>query len=209
MSTTPRTRRWSRLRTTIATLLAPLGWRFDGPKPSDDRASQRAQWAQLTRLATHFFEARGLRAEHPGAPWPMAGERVLRKGAHRYLVHAGQWRAQRVDAATVQALMRAVSEQDATAGILLCARSVLTPAARELARENAILLLEPSQLLASAPKPGERRSVAAPLATGAQAAAAPQPAPARRPTLRPDHELGGRRDFLPTVPMSPSEVGVR
>ena len=109
-------------------------------------AGASAQWTQLAQLATRFFDVRGLAPEDPAQPWAEAGNRLLRKGPRRYLVHAAHWQAARVDAATVQAVLRAVAQQRATAGIVLCARDVFTPAARALARENAILLLEPGQL---------------------------------------------------------------
>ena len=175
-----------------------------------------AQWTQLAQLATRFFDARGLAPEYPAQPWAEAGNRLLRKGPRRYLVHAAHWQAARVDAATVQAVLRAVAQQRATAGIVLCARDVFTPAARTLARENAILLLEPGQLrplpppresaapvAPVVPAPAVNAPRAAPAAVAAAAAPRPLPAAPRRPVLRPDDEVRGRRDFMPTVPFTP------
>ena len=182
-------------------------------------AGASAQWTQLAQLATRFFDVRGLAPEDPAQPWAEAGNRLLRKGPRRYLVHAAHWQAPRVDAATVQAVIRAVARHQATAGILLCAGDVFTPAARALARENAILLLDPRQLqppqragdgaAAPAAKPAPSASRAGPASTlAAPLTLPPAPAPAapRRPVLRPDHQVRGRRDFMPTVPIAPSEL---
>ena len=180
-------------------------------------AGASAQWTQLAQLATRFFDVRGLAPKAPAQPWAGGGNRLLRKGPRRYLVHAAHWQAARVDAATVQAVLRAVAQQRATAGIVLCARDVFTPAARALARENAILLLEPSQLrpapprestapVAPVPAASAMRPAPATVATPTTTTPRPAPAAARRPVLRPDDEVRGRRDFMPTVPFTPDEV---
>ena len=210
----------TRVLTAIAALMPARRGRA-GAAPAAATFASQAQWARLAQAATRFFDARGLAPEHPGAPWPEAGARLLHKGQRRYLVHAAHWQAPRVDAATVQAVIRAVARHQATAGILLCAGDVFTPAARALARENAILLLDPRQLqppqragdgaAAPAAKPAPSASRAGPASTLAAPltlppAPAPAPAAPRRPVLRPDHQVRGRRDFMPTVPIAPSEL---
>ena len=208
----------ARVAAALAALMPARRARPARPARKDAAAGASAQWTQLAQLATRFFDARGLAPEHPAQSWPEAGNRLLRKGSRRYLVHAAHWRAARVDAAVVQAVMRAVAQQRATAGIVLCAGDVFTPAAHALARENAILLLEPGQLRPPpqpredaapvAPAPAVNAARATPAAAAAAAPAAPRPTPAapRRPVLRPDDEVRGRRDFMPTVPYTPDEM---
>ena len=206
----------ARVAAAFAAWLPARRARLARPRPVG-AAGASAQWTQLARQATQFFDARGLAPEYPAQPWPEAGNRLLRKGPRRYLVHAAHWQAARVDAATVQAVLRAVAQQRATAGIVLCARDVFTPAARALARENAILLLEPSQLrpapprestapVAPVPAASAMRPAPATVATPTTTTPRPAPAAARRPVLRPDDEVRGRRDFMPTVPFTPDEV---
>ena len=206
----------TRVLTAIAALMPARRGRA-GAAPAAATFASQAQWARLAQAATRFFDARGLAPEHPAEPWPEAGTRMLHKGQRRYLVHAGHWQASRVDAAAIQMVMSAVTRHRATAGILLCAGDVFTPAARALARENAVLLLDSSQLrpqpsahegpaAPAAPRPASSAARATPATVATPAAPQPAPAAPRRPVLRPDHEVRGRRDFMPTVPIAPGEL---
>lgn len=211
MSTTPSTSTRSLLARALAAVAALMRAR-GGRARRPGGATTPTPWTHLAQLATRFFDARGLTPEHPAAPWREADSRMLHKGQRRYLVHAAHWQAPRVEASTVQAVMRAVAKHHATAGILLCAADVFTPAARALARENAILLLDPSQLRPQqrasedAVHPASSASRAGPSTFAAPLAPQPAPAAPRRPVLRPDHEVRGRRDFMPTVPLTPGEL---
>lgn len=206
----------TRVMAAIAALL-PARRAPTGDAPTAAAPASQVQWAPLAQAATRFFDARGLAPEHPAEPWPEAGTRMLHKGQRRYLVHAGHWQASRVDAAAIQMVMSAVTRHRATAGILLCAGDVFTPAARALARENAVLLLDSSQLrpqpsahegpaAPAAPRPASSAARATPATVATPAAPQPAPAAPRRPVLRPDHEVRGRRDFMPTVPIAPGEL---
>ena len=216
MSTTPSTSTRSLLARALAAVAALMRAR-GGRARRPGGAATPTPWTHLAQLATRFFDARGLAPEHPAEPWPEAGTRMLHKGQRRYLVHAGHWQASRVDAAAIQMVMSAVTRHRATAGILLCAGDVFTPAARALARESAVLLLDSSQLrpqpsahegpaAPTAPRPAPSAARATPATVATPAAPQPAPAAPRRPVLRPDHEVRGRRDFMPTVPIAPGEL---
>lgn len=160
-------------------------------------------WAQLSQLATRFFNAYGLlREPADDAPWTAGGDLVLQRGARRYLVHAGLWRASHIDAAAVQKLAGEIARRQAQGGMLLCARDVFTAAARQLARQRGILLLAPAQL----------EALPANAAPPKAAAVQPRPAspaahaPVRQPVLRPDHEVRAPRSFMPTVPMTDTDL---
>lgn len=197
-------------------------------KWSRDRVQRKAQtqpaptvegtdWAGLVKEAARFFTQRGLVAERPLDTWPEAADLVVRKGARSYLVHARHWRAVRVDAPAVYLLIREVARCRADGGILLCARDAFTPAARQLARQNGMLLLDSARMQReprAADAPVARPSAAttsrpATLAHHARSMPSPSPSPValKVSLLRAEHGTrGARRGFMPTVPMDINDV---
>ena len=223
------TARWPMLLAALGALLAlSLGAVLtsrmrSGAGVARGSAAAHSAWSQLTERAADFFDLHGLVSEQAAASWREGGALVLRKGERRYLLHARHWKATRVDAPAVYELMRDVQQRGAEGGILLCARDAFTPVARQLARQNGMLLLDATQLHAAAPRQATKR----PPARGqtpsppASTPAAPQalratPEPAKkpptasvappRPQLRPDDAIRGPRPFMPTVPMDPADL---
>ena len=172
--------------------------------------ADHSAWMDLSHQATQFFEKRGLSAPPDAAPWMPQTDRWLHKGPRKYLIQARYWQATAVDVPEVQALLKTMKRQGASGGVLVCGADVFTPAARTVARSNAIMLLEPLMWRAatprrSAPMPMPRAASAprAPTATSLAHAAATSKPPG--PVLRPDHEVPVRRDFAPTQPLSSAE----
>ena len=174
-------------------------------------------WTGLVKQAARFFAQRGLMAERPLDTWSEAADLVLRKGARSYLVHARHWRAQRVDAPAVYLLIREVARCRADGGILLCARDAFTPAARQLAQQNGMLLLDSARMQRE-PRAADAPAARPAVATTSRPAiladhARPAPSPASLPVslkvslLRAEHGTRGvRRGFMPTVPMDINDV---
>lgn len=178
-------------RSWVAHLRAPAG---GGSTPSLD-------WTELASLASRFFEAHGMTGPSLDAQWHPTRDLLLRRDRQAYLVRARLWRASQVDAAAVQLLVRDAVRQGAARGILLCARNVYTPAARQLARQHGVLLLDPVQLQVRPASKVDAAAVRAPVPEPVQAspAATASPAPVAKPLLRPEHEVRRRRrQFAPT-----------
>ncbi|MFT4193700.1 restriction endonuclease [Ottowia sp.] len=172
--------------------------------PATQAPPDAMDWPSLSRLAGRFFAERGLADLSPGQPWQEGAARVLRKGARTWVVHADQWQGAEVDAPAVSLLARDVARRGADGGILLCASDAFTPAARQLATQCGILLLDPSRLGAGKEAPAAAVPAHNP-AKATRPAPLAMPAPVRRvPVLRPDHEVRVRRDFQPTEPMAKS-----
>ncbi len=166
-------------------------------RPSAPPQPAGPDWVRLSAQASRFFAERGLIGLDPDQPWHVGTDLMLRRGLRTWLVHAGHWQAEQVDAPAVRLLAREVARRGADGGILLCGSDAFTPAACQIARERGILLLDPSQLqraLGHAPAPVHRPARAAP----------PAPQPARVPVLRPDREVRIPREFQPTEPMPES-----
>ncbi|MFT3778907.1 MAG: restriction endonuclease [Ottowia sp.] len=177
--------------------------------PATQAPPDAMDWPSLSRLASRFFAERGLADLSPGQPWQEGAARTLRKGARTWVVHADQWQAAELDAPAVSLLARDVARRGADGGVLLCASDAFTPAARQLAAQCGILLLDSSRLRGAAgkeaPVPAQRPARATPPLPATAAAPVPAAAPApvnRVPVLRPDHEVRVRRDFQPTEPMA-------
>ncbi|HMN19959.1 MAG TPA: restriction endonuclease [Ottowia sp.] len=158
-------------------------------------------WPRMARLSGQFFEAHGLAGFDPQAPWEPARDLVLHRDRHACVVRARLWRARQVDAAAVQQLVRDVAGAGASRGILLCAHDVFTPAARQLARQQGILLLDATHMPTRAtPRTAPAQAPVRPSAPGESAGSAPA-APATAPLLRSAHAVRGRRQFQPTEPL--------
>lgn len=189
----------------LGVMVLRLAWAIRGTRPAAQppRPARTMDWSRLTQLAAGFFDAHDLVPEHPDREWAEAANLVLRRGARRYLLHAGAWRAARIDVAAVQTLAREMARQQIPGGILLCASDAFTATARQLARQHGILLLHPAQFEALPERAVRPRPTATPPRAAATVAAAPsKPAPARAPVLLDDRKFDVPRTFMPTVPMS-------
>lgn len=176
-----------------------------------DKSRQALDWPRLAQLSGQFFDAHGLEGFDPQARWDPARDLVLRRDRHACLVRARFWNARQVDAAAVQQLARDAARAGAGRGILLCARDVFTPTARQLARQQGVLLLDAAHM----PTRATARSApsrAAAAARGSRLAPLENPvsdASSRlAPLLGPDTPVRARREFQPTEPLETASVAI-
>lgn len=172
------------------------------------RSTRDMDWPRLARLSAQFFEAHGLEGFDPQQRWDPARDLVLQRERHGCLVRARLWRARQVDAAAVQQLARDAARVGASRGILLCAHDVFTPAARQLARQQGVLLLDAAHMptrstprAAPAATPASASRLAGLEAPGPRAAVAAAPAAAAAALLRSEGAHRARRSFQPTEPL--------
>lgn len=173
------------------------------------RPGAATEWARLVRQADQFFDAHGLAGRDPAQAWNPAQDLLLHRDRHACLVRARLWRARQVDAAAVQQLARDVARVGANRGILLCARDVFTPAAHQLARQQRIMLLDPTHMPTQAAPHAAvpTRSVVRAELEAVRTTEAPTPetnvAPELAPTLllRPRRPAHARVEFQPTEPL--------